>query len=303
MWGGVACIREQVKHRERVVPSVNNDTSQLRVLLESLYTDCNNREHIGHDPLQFLYDYSANRDREIAAFLAACLSYGRVEQIEKSLTGLFRRLGRSPFDFVRSFNAAGARKLGNFKHRFTTGECLADLMGALRDVLAQHGSIENFFILGYSPADKNIIPALSRFCDSLLEIYARSRNGSIPRAFGFLLPRPARGSPCKRLNLFLRWMVRRDDVDPGLWESIDRTKLIIPLDVHLTRLTRMLGFHNKKNTSLGTAVEITEHFARIEPADPVKYDFALCSLAIQAHCTGSYGPQCKACKLFTICYR
>jgi uncharacterized protein (TIGR02757 family) len=285
------------------VPSVNNDTSRLRDLLESIYNTCNHREHIGHDPLQFLYKYSARRDREIAAFFAACLAYGRVEQIRKSLNNLFRRLGRSPFDFVRNFSAARARKLRDFKHRFTTGRCLADLMWVLKDVLAQHGSLENFFIQGYSCADKNIIPALSKFCDSLFEACARNNNGHVPRTLSFLLPRPSRGSPCKRLNLFLRWMVRCDNIDAGLWKSVDKAKLIIPLDVHLTRLTRILGFHNQKNASLKTAVKITECFARIEPADPVKYDFALCRFAILAGCTGLLRPQCRDCDLYALCHR
>jgi len=282
---------------------VNNDTSQLKGLLESLYNACNDRKHIDHDPLQFLYKYSTRRDREIAAYFAACLAYGRVEQIEKSLTNLFARLGHSPFDFVRNFNAADVRKLRDFKHRFTTGQCLADLMWVLRDVLAEYGSIENFFVQGYNHSDENIIPALSKFCDSLLDAHTRSHHGHIPRALGFLLPRPAKGSPCKRLNLFLRWMVRCDDIDAGLWKSIDKAKLIIPLDVHLARLTRILGFHNQKNTSLRTAVKITECFARIEPSDPVKYDFALCHFAILANCTGSYRPQCRTCELFTLCHK
>jgi uncharacterized protein (TIGR02757 family) len=285
------------------VPSVNNDISQLKGLLETLYIACNDRKHIDHDPLQFLYKDSARHDQEIAAFFAACLAYGRVEQIEKSLTDLFARLGRSPFDFVRNFSTTGARKLRDFKHRFTTGQSLADLTRILRDILTEFGSIENFFVRGYKPSDENIVPALSRFCDSLLEAHARSHQGHIPRSLGFLLPRPARGSPCKRLNLFLRWMVRCDNIDAGLWGSIDKAKLIVPLDVHLSRLTRMLGFHNRKNSSLRTAVKITKCFARIEPDDPVKYDFALCHFAIQANCTGSYRPQCRTCKLFTLCHK
>jgi uncharacterized protein (TIGR02757 family) len=98
-------------------------------------------------------------------------------------------------------------------------------------------------------------------------------------------------------------MVRSDNIDTGLWGSIDKAKLIIPLDVHLARLTRILGFHNHKNTSLRTAVKITECFARIEPADPVKYDFALCHYAILANCTGSYRPQCRSCELFALCHK
>jgi hypothetical protein len=143
------------------VPSCNDDKARLKGLLDTLYNDCNDRKHIGHDPLQFLYKYSARQDQEIAAFFAACLAYGKVGQIEKSLTNLFARLGRSPFDFVRDFSAAGVRKLRDFKHRFTTGRCLADLTWILKDILAKFGSIENFFVQGYSHSDENIIPALS----------------------------------------------------------------------------------------------------------------------------------------------
>jgi len=117
----------------------------------------------------------------------------------------------------------------------------------------------------------------------------------------YLLADPARGSACKRLNLFLRWMVRSDDVDTGLWKSIDKAELIVPIDVHIARLSGILGFHSRKTVSLATAVEITEAFAEIEPADPAKYDFALSRIGILKNCTGRLRKHCTDCELYEFC--
>jgi len=239
---------------------------------------------------------------EIAALLAAELAYGKVQQIEKSLTDLLGRMGDSPFEFVGDFDGRKRAKLKDFKHRFTTGDDISDLLILLKDVLKRHGSIEKFFAQGYNSDDKDIIPALSKFCDSLLEMHAKTHNGCIPKGLGYLLVRPAAGSACKRLNLFLRWMVRDDDVDTGLWRSIDKSKLIVPVDVHMSRLCRILGFYDHETVSLKTAIKITESFAEVEPGDPVKYDFALSRIGILEGCTGSSRPECKSCELLEFCY-
>ncbi|MHC4745504.1 MAG: TIGR02757 family protein, partial [Planctomycetota bacterium] len=200
-------------------------------ILEGLYARNNRRELISPDPLQFVHKYSEPADMEIAGFLAAALAYGRVQQIEKSLTDLFERMGDSPSEFVRNFNRQKRAKLADFKHRFTAGRDISDLLTLLKTILNRHGDIETFFLRGYDPGDLNIIGALSKFCDSLLAMHAKTHRGRVATGLGYLLPRPAAGSPCKRLNLFLRWMVRSDDVDVGLWKSLDKARLIVPVDV------------------------------------------------------------------------
>lgn len=275
----------------------------IKDVLEKLYARYNHRELIKPDPLQFVYQYSNRADMEIAAFLGACLAYGRVQQIEKSLTNLLGRMGDSPFEFIRDFDEQKRTKLKDFRHRFSSGHCLSDLLLLLKRVLNQYGSIEGFFAQGYNRRDRNIIPALSKFCDSLLDIYAAEHSGHVSRGLKYLLSSPTRGSTCKRLNLFLRWMVRDDEVDAGLWKSIDKTKLIVPVDVHIGRLCKTLGFYNQKGLSLQTAVKITESFAEIEPADPVKYDFALTRIGIVGNCTGSLHQQCKNCQLYEFCLK
>ena len=281
---------------------VSKRVTQIRDILERLYARYNRREFIGSDPLQFVYEYSNPADMEVAALLAADLAYGRVQQIQKSLADLLGRMGESPNAFVRNFDKQKRAKLKDFKHRFTTGDDISDLLELLREIIDKFSSIEKFFAQGYNPGDKNIIPALSKFCNSLLDMYAAEHNGKTSRGLKYLLVNPANDSACKRLNLFLRWMVRDDDVDLGLWKSVDKASLIVPVDVHMTRLCRIIGFHDRKTASLSTALKITKSFAEIEPTDPAKYDFALTRIGILDNCTGKHRSSCEFCELFAICF-
>jgi uncharacterized protein (TIGR02757 family) len=278
-------------------------SAQIKAVLDTLYEKYNHHRLIKPDPLQFVYHYSRPADMEIAAFLASSLAYGRVQQIEKSLSHLFESMGKSPFDFVRDFDRQKRAQLKDFKHRFTTGDDISDLLTLFRTVISRHGSIERYFAQGYNPSDNNIISALSVFCNSLLDKYAAGHKGQTTRGLKYLLVSPAGGSACKRLNLFLRWMVRDDDVDTGLWKSIEKAKLIVPVDVHMGRLCKILGLYSRETVSLSTAVEITEGFAAIEPTDPVKYDFALSRIGIIENCNGRRRKGCEFCELFGFCSR
>ena len=135
----------------------------------------------------------------------------------------------------------------------------------------------------------------------LLDIHAKRHNGNVTKGLSYLLPKPIRGSACKRLNLFLRWMVRDDEVDAGLWSSVDKAKLIVPVDVHMGRLCKILGFYDRKSVSLAAAIDITNSFCDIEPTDPVKYDFALSRIGILENCTGRHRSGCEFCELFEFC--
>lgn len=273
----------------------------LRKIFEGLYVKYNHRELIKPDPLQFVYSYSEPADMEVAGFIASSLAYGRVGQIEKSVSELLGRMGGSPADFIKSFDKSGRKKLAGFRHRFTDGGSLSDLFELLRDVLVEYGSIEKFFVLGLKENDANIIGALSEFCGSLLERYTDRHDGHVSRGLKYLLVDPENGSACKRLNLFLRWMVRSDDVDAGLWKSVGAEKLIVPVDVHMGRLCKILGLYEQKTVSLSAAVAITESFKKIEPDDPVKYDFALSRIGIVENCNGRFRLECEGCELLDIC--
>ncbi len=190
---------------------MDKKNTQLKNVFERLYVKYNHHRLIAPDPLQFVYRYSNPRDMEIAALLAATLAYGRIAQIEKSVASLLNFMGKSPFKFILNFDNSKTAGLKNFKHRFTTGQHLTDFFMLLKKVLTEFGSIEKFFVKEYSPSDSNIIPTLSKFSDNLLSMHPKNSRG-----LKYLLPNPNDGSVCKRLNLFLRWMVRKDDVDTGL---------------------------------------------------------------------------------------
>lgn len=272
-------------------------TAQMKVLLEDLYRKYNHSRFIPPDPLQFIYKYSKPQDMEVVGLLSAVLAYGRVGQIAKSLTNLFEIMGKSPADFILNFSEKDSRKLETFRHRFNTGRDIAALLKIIKKALIQAGNLENFFLPGYDKNAPDITTALSNFVTRMLDFHDEPND----RAVKYLLTNPADKSCCKRMFLFLRWMIRDDEVDAGLWESVDKAKLIVPVDVHIARLSRILGFHNEKTMSLKTAVKITEGFRKICPSDPVKYDFALSRIGILENCNGRINPYCPDCELRPYC--
>lgn len=244
-----------------------------REILDSLYNLHNHRTFVSPDPLQFLYDYPDPSDREVVGIIASALAYGRVSGILKSVSTVLGKLGK-PTEKICSSTQSHLRViLKGFKHRFTTGEELACMLHGVGKVIKRFGSIENCFMSGMSPDDENIIPGLTALVH---EISIESG-----RKFPHLLPDPTKGSACKRMNLYLRWMVREDDVDPGGWEKVSRSQLLVPLDIHMFRICTMLGLTCRKQANLRTVMEITNAFREINPDDPVRYDFAITRLGIR----------------------
>lgn len=244
----------------------------LKDALEALYRKYNRRRYVEPDPLQFLYEYPGLEDREIVALVASSLAYGRVAQILKSVSGVLDVLGPSPFEFVMNTPVGSLKRaLSGFRHRFTTGEDVAAMLHSARCLIKRHGSLMAFFASGLKPRDTSVLQALTRFAAAF-----ESPGGKAC----FLVPRPERGSACKRWNLFLRWMVRKDDVDPGGWD-LPPSLLIVPLDTHMYRICTRLGATCRKQADMRAALEITRSFSRIISEDPVRYDFALTRLGIR----------------------
>lgn len=245
--------------------------------LEQLFSLYQGRQWVHPDPLEFLYLYPEKRDREIVGFIASSLAYGRVAQILKSVSAVLEKMGTSPCDFVLSSTDAGLEKtFAGFKHRFTTAEDLIHLLRGARAVCKHFGSFYNCFMEAYQDQQDSVHEALCFLVDELRKTDSRTSNS--------LLPLPERGSACKRLHLFLRWMVREDDVDPGGWQDVSPSKLIVPLDVHMHRTCSLMGMTTRKQGDLKTAMEITRAFRFLSPEDPVKYDFVLTRLGIRKDC-------------------
>ena len=242
--------------------------------LERLYFLYNSREWVHPDPLEFLYDYTDFNDREVAGLIASSLAYGRVNQILKSVSCVLEKMGPSPCGFLMSATPSSLRRVfSDFKHRFTAGEELALMLIGAKSVIERYGSFYNCFLTGFNDDDETIITGLS-FLVKELKIDLNGKSNS-------LLPSPEMGSACKRWNLFLRWMVREDYVDPGGWERVSPAKLIIPLDTHMQRICMLLKMTRRKNVDMRMALDITCAFRSIEPKDPVRYDFALTRLGIR----------------------
>ena len=247
----------------------------LAAFLEDLYTRYNRPEHIAPDPLEVALRYPRREDMEVAGLVSALLAYGGVRQIVASAADAIGRLGPRPADFLRD---AGERELRavmkGFRHRWTTASNVAELLLGVRRVIAEQGSLEEGFLAGLREEDETLLPALAGWVALLRQGQRRGEGRD-------LLSCPGKGSACKRLNLFLRWMVRSDGVDPGPWRRVPTAKLVIPLDLHMFRVGTWLGFTRRRAADLKTVLEITSGFRRVRPDDPVRYDFALTRAAMR----------------------
>jgi len=248
--------------------------NQLAIALEKLYRHFNKRELIAPDPLEWVHHYSDQANQEIAALIASSLAYGNVTQILISLKKIFSLLGESPHQFILENKGATIRKkLNGFKHRWHTGDDIAGLLASLGKIYKTHGTLLAFFLEFYKPNQSDLNQSLEGF------ITAIKQNSPIPIREN-LLPNPALKSACKRLHMFLRWMVRYDAVDTGLWRVIPASKLIMPIDTHIHQISLAIGLTNRKIANLETAIEITNKFKKISSEDPVRYDFCLARLGI-----------------------
>ena len=241
--------------------------------LEELYSYYNHREFVHPDPLEFLYDYPDPLEREIVGLIASSLAYGRVVQILKSVSHILNKMGGSPRSFLLNSSRDNLFSVfQDFKHRFTTGKEIVSMLLGAKGIIEQYSSLYLCFIEGLDKKHDNIIPALSAFVAQIQD-NAHEKNS--------LIPSPDKGSACKRLNLFLRWMVRKDGIDPGGWRKVPRSKLIIPLDTHMYKICGALDMTCRKQADMIAAIEITKAFRKISPEDPVRYDFALTRLGIR----------------------
>ena len=249
-------------------------SKNMKCRLENLYRRYNRDQYVHPDPVEFLHLYQDIKDREIVGLIASSLAYGRVKQILKSVSYILSRMTPSPYLFLKeSTHTSMRRTFKNFTHRFARGDHLAGLLQGAKNVLDQYGSLNDCFLQAISDDDGTVIPALDFFSMAL------TGKDCAP---GHLIALPQRGSACKRMNLFLRWMVRKDDVDPGGWNGVDLSKLIIPLDTHMHKIGLKLGFTKSRQANMRTALEITSGFRQIDPKDPVKYDFVLTRFGIRS---------------------
>jgi uncharacterized protein (TIGR02757 family) len=251
----------------------------LKELLDNLYLKYKNK-HSSKDPLWILHSFQDEEDIEIAGLITSCYAYGQVDQINKFILKFLKSIDFKVHEFTSNYSEQKDKKfLKDLYYRFNSEEDLSLLILNIQNVLKIHGSLKNLFESNFENSHDNIIPALTKFTDGLNEI---QRNDIRNTNFNYLIPSPENKSTCKRLNLFLRWMIRKDEIDLGLWdEKISKSKLIMPVDTHIFRVSNKLKLVKRKSCDLKFAIELTEKLKSFDPEDPVKYDFALCHIGIE----------------------
>jgi len=295
-------VAGSLQRRERA--RAESGASRLRPPLDELYRGFDH-VHSAADPVHIVRRFADPADREVVGFCAAGLAFGRVASVLQSIEALLAVMGPAPAAFVRSFEVdRERRRFEPLVHRWIRGRDLAALMLVLRRMLRDHGSIEAFFAAGDKPETPNVYDALESFSSRALETDLRQVYGAklpVRAGVGYFFPRPSRGSACKRLNLFLRWMVRRDAIDLGVWRTPAPSRLVVPLDTHVVRVGRCLRLTRRTSPGWNMAADITAALRAVDGADPVRYDFSLCHIGMM-NAYGFNRPQRDAqCPLRGVC--
>ena len=258
--------------------------AELKRRLDELYLHYDHR-FVDPDPLQFVRAQETDADREVVGLLASALAFGNVKSIKASIAAVLAALGPAPAEAVGRLDPRDlARRLQSFRHRWTSGRDVACLLHLVGQIRRTHGTVEAFLAEGHDARASDVGPALASFSSRALALdhgglYPGRR---LPADAGVrvLLSNPEQGSACKRLNLYLRWMVRKDSVDLGVWSAVRPAQLVMPIDVHIYNVARRVRLTRYKSAGWAMARDLTARLRRFDPEDPVKYDFAFHRLGL-----------------------
>lgn len=298
----------------------NATDARVCYFLDSIFQEFHQSRFLSSDPLEFVHRFQNPWDQEAVALLASVLAYGQVKQIQKSLEVVLSKinqLAKSPHHFVQkmhlsAFQRKSEKVFADFVHRFNCGNDLILLFRLLNKSWSEYGSLGNHFNSFLHREDQTIENALSHLIANWRNWIARE---STP-TFSYLLTSPKDGSCCKRWCMFLRWMGRKDSLDPGLWTEkspilsqpkstssfLGAHQLIMPLDTHTGRISQYLGFTSRKSLNWRAAMEVTQALKKLDPKDPIRFDFALSRLGILEICQKRYRQEiCLKCQLLPVC--
>ncbi len=272
--------------------------------LDQLYSTYD-ATYIFSDPLQLIKTFPDPRDQEVAAVMISAMAFGHVQQIIKAGKFCLDLMDHTPRTFVDRFlPEIEIVRWKKFYYRMVKPTDMLRLLFTLKLILQKHDSLAGWISSKYDDADDHLGITWARCVREIKSIDAGEWQWKRSRGIGFghLLPDPLNKSACKRANLLLRWMVRKDNVDCGIWSDLPASKLIIPLDTHVQRISYNIGLTDREDLSWKTALEITESLRKLDPADPVKYDFAICRLGILQMCPKKRDlTKCAGCPIVEIC--
>ncbi len=277
----------------------------IGVALDEVRAHCDVAARLARDPVGVVHRFTDPLDQEIVGLVAACIAFGNVKTIRAKLDEALARLGDHPAQRADDAKATNAAMRG-WVHRVFRGEDIAQLVVGARIVQRAHGSLGHAFAHDLASQKADLRETLAAFCARIRDEggLARAIKTTARRGPSHLLPDPRGGSGSKRLLLYLRWMVRpADGVDLGLWSSlVPPSVLLCPVDTHIHKLSRNLGFTRRDDLSWKTTEEITRALARFDAKDPVKYDFALCHMGMLQRCPSRKdAKRCEGCGVLGVC--
>lgn len=253
---------------------------KIKNIIDEIFAEYHHPKYIGLDPLVCVHRFKERDDIEIVGLLASALAYGRVEIIVRSINTIIDVMDNEPAEFIRDTSYDKKVKLlGEFKHRFNDGVDIAALLQAIDTIMQQYGTLEKCFCqcmdMFINDNDGQFKAALTSFTN-IIKDNGRAYCGD-RQSFEYLIPSPAKGSACKRMVMFLRWMIRENDgIDLGVWKFIPTSCLLVPVDTHVAQIARHYGLTSRTAADWKMAEEITDALRELDRDDPVKYDFALC---------------------------
>jgi uncharacterized protein (TIGR02757 family) len=249
---------------------------KLKITLEKAHEDFLLNNEIASDALAPALRFQDPSDKEFASFLCSILAYGKIVQIKRSIHAVLDSMGDRPVVWLKKQNDISFKKhLKNWKHRFNDSHDMLIMLLILQKIYSKHGSIEKFLNPSQYQNSADLLLAIRENFYSLIPKNKKPKN-----SFHFFIPDPKLGSASKRMNLWLKWMVRDTEPDLGLWKSFSKSKLIVPLDTHVFKQAKALQITTRNTADLQTAIEITEFLKRMDHLDPTRFDFALCHLSI-----------------------
>lgn len=237
--------------------------NELKKHLDNLVFEFETSDFIKNDPIQFPHRFEKKQDIEISALIASSLAFGKREKIIEAVEKIHQIIENEPYNFCQNYKSSDNKIFSNFKYRYVDAQNIANFFEGLAKVVKDFDSFEDLFLKYHNPENETVKEGLIGFV------------GEIVTCGNYLLPCPSKKSACKRLNLFLKWMVRKPPVDLGIWKNISSSKLIIPLDVHVARVSKKLKILKRNSNDWQSAYEITQKLKEFDAKDPTKYDFAL----------------------------
>lgn len=247
----------------------------LKAFLDEKAARYNTQKFIASDPVSVPRQFKAKADIEISGLLAATIAWGQRATIINNARRLVNYMDGAPYDFIMNFTEADLSNFRKFVHRTFNGEDCVYFLWALKNIYQQYGGLEQVFTEGFSLKNQDVFSAIMQFRTTFFELEHPARTLKH-------VANPSKNASAKRINMFLRWMVRKDEsgVDFGIWNNISPAQLVCPLDVHSARVARKLGLLSRKMNDWKAATELTANLKKFNAEDPVKYDFALFGLGV-----------------------